>query len=142
MNQRLFQAYVMADWSAASKPTTGPDSVWIGVLKRNVRFQMAFESHNPATRVDAEKLLNTVLDDLKRKGFREIARVLKPAGRLLAFDMTGKGSRLWRIVALVGHRFPDNYGRSLADLMQEAGLSPEILPAQKKQYVTILARKR
>ncbi len=62
----------MVDWSAASKPTTGPDSIWIGVLKRNVRFQMAFEAHNPATRVDAEKLLNTILDDLKRKGERTL----------------------------------------------------------------------
>ncbi len=86
-------------------------------------------------------MLHHLPDDLKRKGFREIARVLKPGGRLLAFDMTGKGTLLWRLVGLVGHRFPDNYGRSLADLMQEAGLSPEILPAEKKQYVTILARK-
>lgn len=72
MSQRLFQAYVMVDWSAAAKPTTGPDSIWVGVLKRNVRFQMAFESHNPATRADAEKLLNTVLDDLKRKSERAL----------------------------------------------------------------------
>ncbi|MEQ1820832.1 MAG: cobalamin biosynthesis protein CbiG [Terricaulis sp.] len=72
MNQRLFQAYVMVDWSAASKPTTGPDSIWVGVLKRNVRFQMAFEAHNPSTRVEAEKLLNSVLDDLKRKGERTL----------------------------------------------------------------------
>ncbi len=62
----------MVDWSAASKPTTGPDSIWVGVLKRNVRFQMAFEAHNPATRVEAEKLLNAVLDDLKRKGERAL----------------------------------------------------------------------
>jgi len=72
MSQRLFQAYVMVDWSAASKPTTGPDSIWVGVLKRNVRFQMAFEAHNPATRVEAEKLLNAVLDDLKRKNERAL----------------------------------------------------------------------
>ena len=36
---RLFSAYVIVDWSAASKPTTGADSVWIGVLKRDVRFR-------------------------------------------------------------------------------------------------------
>ena len=47
---RLFQAYIAVDWSAAAKPTTGVDSIWIGVLKRNVRFQLAFEAHNPATR--------------------------------------------------------------------------------------------
>jgi hypothetical protein len=72
MSQRLFQAYVMVDWSAAAKPTTGPDSIWIGVLKRNVRFQMAFESHNPATRAEAEKLIEAILDDLKRKSERAL----------------------------------------------------------------------
>ncbi|HCK83298.1 MAG TPA: cobalamin biosynthesis protein CbiG [Hyphomonadaceae bacterium] len=70
MSARLFQAYVAVDWSAASKPTTGADSVWVGVLKRNVRFQMAFEAHNPATRAEAEKLLNAILDELKRKSER------------------------------------------------------------------------
>jgi len=60
---RLFNAYVMVDWSAASKPTTGADSIWIGVLKRDVRFRFAFESHNPKTRKEAEALLNAILDD-------------------------------------------------------------------------------
>jgi hypothetical protein len=44
---RLFNAYVMVDWSASAKPKTGADSVWIGVLKRDVRFQFSFESFNP-----------------------------------------------------------------------------------------------
>lgn len=70
MSVRLFQAYVMVDWSAAAKPVTGPDSIWVGVLKRNVRFQMAFEAHNPATRAEAESVLNNVLDDLQRKSER------------------------------------------------------------------------
>ena len=33
---RLFNAYVIVDWSAASKPTTGADSIWVGVLKREL----------------------------------------------------------------------------------------------------------
>ncbi|MGQ0531072.1 MAG: cobalamin biosynthesis protein CbiG [Caulobacteraceae bacterium] len=78
--QRLFQAYVMVDWSAASKPATGPDSIWIGVLKRNVRFQMAFEAHNPPTRVEAEKFLNNVLDDLRRKRERALVGFDFPLG--------------------------------------------------------------
>ncbi len=80
MNQRLFQAYVMIDWSAASKPATGPDSICIAVLKRNVRFQMAFEAHNPATRVEAEKLLNGVLGDLRRKSERVLVGFDFPLG--------------------------------------------------------------
>ena len=67
---RLFSAYVMVDWSAAASPKTGKDSIWIGVLKKDVRFRLAFEAHNPATRADAMKLLRTVLTELKRKGER------------------------------------------------------------------------
>jgi hypothetical protein len=60
---RLFNAYVMVDWSAAAKPTTGADSIWIGVIKRDVRFRFGFESHNPATRREAEGLIAGILDD-------------------------------------------------------------------------------
>jgi hypothetical protein len=63
---RLFNAYVMVDWSAASKPTTGSDSIWVGVLKRDVRFRFAFEAHNPATRKEAETLIGAILDDRAR----------------------------------------------------------------------------
>jgi hypothetical protein len=60
---RLFNAYVIVDWSAASKPAEGLDSIWIGVLKRDVRFRFAFESHNPKTRQAAEVLIGSILDD-------------------------------------------------------------------------------
>src|SRR5262245_38274871 len=77
---RLFSAYVMVDWSAAAKPATGADSIWVGVLKRNVRFQLAFEAHNPATRAEAEKLLEAVLHDLKRKSERVLVGMDFPFG--------------------------------------------------------------
>ncbi len=64
---RLFSAYVIVDWSAAAKPNTGADSIWIGVLKRDVRFRLAFESFNPPTRAEAEQRLNLILDDLKKR---------------------------------------------------------------------------
>ena len=31
MSGRLFDRYVIVDWSAASRPTTGRDSIWIGI---------------------------------------------------------------------------------------------------------------
>ena len=65
---RLFGAYVIADWSASSKPKTGKDSVWIGVLKRDVRFRLTFEAFNPPTRAAAETQLRTTLADLRRRG--------------------------------------------------------------------------
>jgi hypothetical protein len=91
---RLFQAYVMVDWSAATKPVTGPDSIWVGVLKRNVRFQMAFEAHNPSTRAEAETLLNNVLDDLKRKSERVLLGfdfpLAFPRGTAAALKLNGE----------------------------------------------------
>jgi hypothetical protein len=69
---RLFNAYVIVDWSAASKPNTGADSIWIGVLKRDVRFRMAFESHNPSTRAEAEKLISGILDDRAKRSERTL----------------------------------------------------------------------
>jgi len=77
---RLFNAYVMVDWSAAAKPTTGADSVWIGVLKRDVRFRMAFEAHNPATRAEAEKLLVGILQDRAKRSERTLLGFDFPLG--------------------------------------------------------------
>ncbi len=93
---RLFSAYVIVDWSAASKPTTGADSVWIGVLKRDVRFRMAFESYNPPTRAEAEKRLAIILDDLKKRSDR----------------------------ALVGFDFPLGFPRGFADALKLPGEQP------------------
>jgi hypothetical protein len=69
---RLFDAYVMVDWSAASKPTTGADSVWIGIMRRNVRFQFAFEAHNPSTRAEAERQLDQLMKDFVKKSERAL----------------------------------------------------------------------
>ena len=69
---RLFNAYVIVDWSAASKPATGADSIWVGVLKRDVRFRMAFESHNPPTRAAAETLIAGILDDRAKRSERTL----------------------------------------------------------------------
>ncbi len=77
---RLFQAYVMVDWSAAAKPSSGADSIWIGVYKRNVRFQLAYEAHNPSTRAEAEKILAAVLDELQRKNERVLLGFDFPLG--------------------------------------------------------------
>jgi hypothetical protein len=77
---RLFQAYLMVDWSAASKPATGSDSIWIGLIKRNVRFQYVFETHNPATRAEAFKLISDLLGDLGKKGERTLLGFDFPLG--------------------------------------------------------------
>ena len=77
---RLFLAYVAVDWSAASKPTTGADSIWIGVVRRNVRFQFVHEAHNPATRAEAEQILAGLLDDFSRRNERVLVGFDFPLG--------------------------------------------------------------
>lgn len=77
---RLFNAYVVVDWSAASTPKQGKDSIWIGVLKRDVRFRLAFEAHNPATREEAMKVLGAIFAELKRKGERVLVGFDFPLG--------------------------------------------------------------
>ena len=69
---RLFNAYVMVDWSAAASAKTGKDSVWIGVLKRDIRFRPTFEAFNPSTRAAAEKQLGEVMADLRRRNDRSL----------------------------------------------------------------------
>jgi len=69
---RLFNAYVMVDWSAAQAPKVGKDSVWIGVTKRDIRFRPSFEAFNPSTRMEAEAKLREILADLRRRNERAL----------------------------------------------------------------------
>ena len=65
---RLFGAYIIVDWNAAEGRKTGEQSVWIAVVKRDVRFRLTpAELHNPPTRREAETLLRTILADLARR---------------------------------------------------------------------------
>jgi hypothetical protein len=103
----------MVDWSAAAKPATGADSIWIGVMKRNVRFQMAFEAHNPPTRAQAEALLDTTLSDLKRKSERVLVGfdfpLAFPRGTAAALQLQGEPWKaLLEFVAKEVKDKPDN----------------------------------
>ena len=97
---RLFSAYVIVDWSAAAKPTTGADSVWIGVVKRDVRFRLTFETFNPPTRQEAETKLAAILDDLKKRGERALVGFDFPLGFPRGFSqaLALKGEQPWRAV--------------------------------------------
>jgi hypothetical protein len=77
---RLFQNYVMVDWSASAKPTTGADSIWIGVHRRDVRLQLRFEASNPATRAEALKTLTGLLTDFAKRGDRTLVGFDFPLG--------------------------------------------------------------
>ena len=97
---RLFKSYVIAHWSAASKPTGGADSVWIGVLKPDVRFRLSFEAHSPKTRAEAEALLGQILDDRVKRRERTLLGLDFPLGfpRGLAAGLKLAGEAPWRAV--------------------------------------------
>jgi hypothetical protein len=97
---RLFKAYVIVRWSAASKPTTGADSVWIGVLKPDVRFRLAFEAHNPPTRAQAEILLGQIIEDRVKRRERTLVGFDFPLGfpRHLAAGLKLAKGEPWRAV--------------------------------------------
>lgn len=73
--QRLFGAYVIVDYTAAEGRKTGESSMWIGVMKRDVRFRLSYEAHNPATRAEGLALLRSLLADLKKRGDRVLLGV-------------------------------------------------------------------
>ncbi|MGE3141822.1 MAG: cobalamin biosynthesis protein CbiG [Hyphomonadaceae bacterium] len=151
---RLFQAYVSVDWSAAAKPSSGADSIWIGVLKRNVRFQLAYEAHNPSTRAEAEKILIAVLDDLARKGERVLLGFDFPFGfpRGTAAAMKLKTDRPWEAllsyVAKEVRDKPDNsnnrfqVGAKMNRVMTESPFPFWGCPARDEQAMLTAKRPR
>jgi precorrin-8X/cobalt-precorrin-8 methylmutase len=60
----VFDAYVMVDWSAHSRPKKGADSIWIAVVERPGGTALAPISHNPSTRARAADDLRNVLERL------------------------------------------------------------------------------
>lgn len=65
---RLFDAYIIANWTAAEGKKLGEQSLWIGVAKRDVRFRLYTETHNVATRAEGEKLLEELVTEHRKRG--------------------------------------------------------------------------
>lgn len=67
---RLFDAYIIANWTAAETKKLGEGSIWFGVAKRDVRFRLYVETHNAATRAEGEKMLGDLLSEHAKRGDR------------------------------------------------------------------------
>ncbi len=95
---RLFDAYMIVDWSAASKPATGSDSIWIAILKRDVRFRLTHSAHNLATRAEARAFISQAVADFKRRSERVLIGfdfcLAFPRGTAAALKLSGQPA--WR----------------------------------------------
>lgn len=77
---RLFNSYVMVDWSAASKPATGADSIWVGAMTPDARLKLAFKATNPPTRAKAMEELEELLARCLKRGDKVLMCVDFPMG--------------------------------------------------------------
>lgn len=88
----LFDRYVVVDWSAAARPRTGVDSVWIAVLDPDGETVLS----NPPTRAAAEASLQELVDDAG--GARTLlavdASLGYPSGSAAWFGLAGEPA--WR----------------------------------------------
>ena len=102
---RLFDAYIIADWTAAEGKKLGDQSLWIGVAKRDVRFRLYSETHNASTRAEGEALLNSILADHRKRGDRVLVgfdfNLGYPTGTAerLALKDAPAWSALWKFIA-------------------------------------------
>lgn len=77
---RLFDSYIVVSWSAASKPATGADSIWIGALTPDARLKLAFKASNPPTRAKALEELDELLARCLKRGDRVFLGLDFPLG--------------------------------------------------------------
>ncbi len=101
---RLFDAVIIADWTAAEGKKLGDQSVWIGVAKRDVRFRLYTETHNTATRAEGEALLNRLISEHRKRGDRVLVgfdfNFGFPAGTAERLKLAGTPwSAMWKFLA-------------------------------------------
>jgi demethylmenaquinone methyltransferase/2-methoxy-6-polyprenyl-1,4-benzoquinol methylase/phosphoethanolamine N-methyltransferase len=87
-------------------------------------------------------VLHHLPDDLKRTGFAEIRRALKPGGRFLAVDLASTGDGLLgHLFSLAGHRVAQGYADDLMAMMRDTGFTDvEALETRHSQLAFIRAR--
>ena len=97
---RLFDAYIMVDWSAASKPATGANSIWIGILARDARLKLQFRAVNVETRLKARDFLEEMVGKLTSRGDRVLLgfdfSLGYPAGTAEALGLKLDGRAPWQ----------------------------------------------
>lgn len=95
----LFDRFVVVDWSAAGRPVTRHDSIWVAVLddRRGARCRLS----NPSTRREAERLLHDLLGARRRTLIAVDASLGYPAGTARFFGLGDEVAwrSTWRYLA-------------------------------------------
>jgi precorrin-8X/cobalt-precorrin-8 methylmutase len=95
-----FDRYVVVDWSASATPKTGADSIWIADTIADPTDSPTL--HNPATRLEAERLLDAIIESASeaRTLLAVDASLGYPAGTAALFGFVGRPwDSMWRAVA-------------------------------------------
>ena len=93
----LFDRYVVVDWSAAARPTTGPNSIWIARIDESQEVVLS----NPATRAAAAAELRTLCTSSSRTLLAVDASLGYPAGSASWFglDAGSPWRSMWQAVS-------------------------------------------
>lgn len=125
---RLFDAFIMADWSAASKPSTGANSIWIGVHAKDARFRFQFQAVNPDTRLKANQFLKDMIARLTQRGDKILVgfdfSLGYPAGTAAALGLNLAGNPPWKAIhAHLASKLKDKPDNSNARYAIAAGMN-------------------
>ncbi|MEO0451353.1 MAG: hypothetical protein AAFZ74_13655 [Pseudomonadota bacterium] len=151
---RLFDAYIIVDWSASAKPSTGANSIWIGVRARNARLKFQFTGVNPRTRLDARTFIADMANKLIGRGDKLLIgfdfALGYPAGTADAIGLDTHAQAPWAAMyAHLGSKVKERADNSNARFALAAGLNYAISKgphpfwgAPKKDVVSTLAMKK
>lgn len=151
---RLFDAYIMVDWSAAAKPVTGPNSIWIGLLAKDARLKFQFQAVNPDTRLKARDFLKDIIEKLTRRGDRVLLgfdfSLGYPSGTAAALHIADNEPQPWQAIHKhFASKLKDKADNSNARFAIAAGMnyaiSKKAFPfwgAPSKDQVTTMSSKR
>lgn len=151
---RLFDAYIIVDWSASAKPVTGANSIWVGVRARDARLKFKFTSANPRTRLEARELIADLAEKLIARGDRVLIgfdfALGYPSGTAEAIGLDTKAALPWRVMhAHLTSKVKERDDNSNARFALAAGLNHAISKGPhpfwgtpKKDVVSTLSMKK
>ena len=103
----VFDAYVVVDWSAETRPKSGADSIWLAAFERGRPERV----ENPPTRAAAMAVLADLLSDMAARGLHVLVgfdfAFGLPRGTLTRLGLEGWAG-LWRRLGALVSDGPDN----------------------------------